>query len=400
MAHHEILIVGGGNAGISVAAQLHQKRPALDIGIVDPSENHYYQPGWTLVGGGVFSAESTRRSQADVIPKGVAWKKACVSAFIPETNRVILDTSESIEYDSLVVCPGVLLDWHKISGAREALGTSGVCSNYEYALASKTWEFLKAFRGGVDLFTQPSTPVKCAGAPQKIMYLADETFRKNGVREKTEIYFTTGGPRLFAIAEYEKTLLEVVKRKKIHLAVQHDLVEIRPVSREAVFDVTTPEGVSQKTFHYDFIHITPPMSPPEALKTSTLAHKEGAFKGWMNVDKGTLQSPLFPNVFGLGDCVGIPTSKTGAAIRKQAPTVIHNLLATLDKRSDRKIYGGYTACPLVTGYGKLVMAEFDYTNKPTPTFPLDQTKERWSMWLVKKYILPFLYWHRILPGKA
>ena len=119
----------------------------------------------------------------------------------------------------------------------------------------------------------------------------------------------------------------------------------------------------------------------------------------MDVDKHTLQHVKFANMFSLGDSSGLPISKTGAAIRKQAPVVVENMLATINHLPLTGIYNGYTSCPLVTGYGKLVLAEFDYDNIPQETFPFDQSKERWSMYQMKRRVLPWLYWNKILPGK-
>lgn len=122
--------------------------------------------------------------------------------------------------------------------------------------------------------------------------------------------------------------------------------------------------------------------------------------GWVDVDKYTLQYVKYSNIFSLGDASGLPTSKTGAAIRKPAPVLVANLLATINKQALSAVYTGYTSFALVTGYGKLVLAEFDYDGKPMETFPFDQSKERWSMYHLKRWVLPWLYWNKILMGQA
>lgn len=132
------------------------------------------------------------------------------------------------------------------------------------------------------------------------------------------------------------------------------------------------------------IHVTPPQSAPDFIRKSKLANETG----WVDIDKNTLQHNRYPNIFSIGDASSLPTSKTGAAIRKQAPILVANLLAALHKKKAVKQYDGYTSCPLVTGYGKLVLAEFDYQNQPKETFPFDQSKERWSMYQLKNMFCP------------
>ena len=251
---------------------------------------------------------------------------------------------------------------------------------------------MSSFKGGTALFTMPNTAVKCGGAPQKIMYLADDHFRKSGVRDKSNVIFASAQGSLFAVEKYRKTLEKVAARKSIDIRLKHNLVEIRPDQKEAIFEhLDTKDRVA---IPFDMIHVTPPMSAPDIIKSSTLANSAG----WVDVDKYTLQHPKFPNVFPIGDCSGLPTSKTGAAVRKQAPVLVQNLISAIQGEPLEAKYDGYTSCPLVTGYGKLVLAEFDYEGKPSETFPFDQSKERLSMYLLKAYALPRLYWHGMLRG--
>jgi sulfide:quinone oxidoreductase len=395
--HHQIVIVGGGTAGITVASQLLLSGARnLDIALIEPSDKHYYQPAWTLVGGGAYKAENTVKNEREVIPESVTWIKDYCQHFDPDRNTVITRDGTQITYDYLVVCPGIQIDWHLIKGLKEALGKEGVCSNYAYEQAPQTWETIKNFKGGTAIFTYPNTPIKCAGAPQKIMYLADDTFRKIGVRDRSKILFCTAGGSIFGVPAYAEPLMKVVKRKAIELKIQHDLKEIKTDTKEAIFDITTDSGVAEVAIKYDMIHVTPPMSAPDFIKNSKLANSEG----WVDVDKYTLQHKVYPNVFSLGDASSLPTSKTAAAIRAEAPVLVQNLLSLIAAKSLDKQYDGYACCPLITGYGKVIFAEFDYDKQPSPTFPLDPTEERYSMWLLKKYGLPYLYWNRMLKGKA
>jgi sulfide:quinone oxidoreductase len=397
--HHQIVIVGGGAAGITVASQLLVKNSKLDIAIIEPSDKHYYQPAWTLVGGGQYKAEDTVKAEASCIPNGVTWIKDYATEFDPDNNTVKTREGKQVYYDYLVVCPGIQIDWNAIAGLKEALGKNGVCSNYAFDCAPYTWEVIRNFKGGNALFTFPATPIKCGGAPQKIMYLADDAFRQNGVRNQTNVMFCSAVGAIFPVPAYAAPLLEVVKSRDIQLKFKHNLKAIRAESKQAVFDVTTDDGVQEVAIPYDMIHVTPPMSAPDFIKTSKLAGTEGPSKGWVNVNKDTLQHNVYPNVFSIGDASSLPISKTAAAIRRQAPVLVDNLLAVMNTNSLTGKYGGYTCCPLITGYGKVIMAEFDYSNQPLSTFPLDPREERYSMWLVKRHVLPWLYWNRMLKGK-
>jgi sulfide:quinone oxidoreductase len=391
---HEIVVIGGGNGGISVAARLCRALRSPDVAIIEPSDKHYYQPLWTLVGGGVFPKKRSEHSEASVIPPAAEWLRDAVAEVQPEQNLLVLASGKTVAYEFLVVAPGIQIDWDKIKGLTESIGKDGVCSNYSYDWVDKTWEFIRSFKGGNAVFTQPSTPIKCGGAPQKIAYLADDHFRRAGVRDKSNVIFATGTPSIFAVKKYADSLTKVVIRKGIDARFRHELTEIRGASKEAVFEnLDTGESV---VLPYDMIHVTPPMSAPDFIKKSALANSDG----WVDVDKGTLQHVRFPNVFGLGDSSSLPTSKTGAAIRKQAPVLVENLLALKRQTKLTGHYDGYTACPLVTGYGRLIMAEFDYDGTPRETFPFDQSKERRSMYLLKAYGLPALYWHGIMTGRV
>jgi sulfide:quinone oxidoreductase len=396
MAHHQIVIIGGGNAGISTAAQLLRKNKSLDIAIVDPADKHYYQPAWTLVGGGAFDITKTERTEASVMPKGVTWIKQKALAFTPDQNLVTLEQGP-LTYDFMIVCPGIQLNWSDIKGLPETLGKNQVCSNYAFETAPYTFECLQQFKGGKAIFHNPSTPVKCGGAPHKIMYLAADYFRKHGLLSKADIQYWSGGAKLFAVPVYEKTLLEVVKRGNIKLHFQYNLTAIDGPNKVATFVGFGDQNKGEEVqVPFDMIHVTPPQSAPDFIRNSVLANSGG----WVDVDKSTLQHVRHANIFSLGDASGLPISKTGAAIRKQAPVVVTNLLDVIAGRQPSATYLGYTSCPLVTGYGKLVLAEFDYNNTPMETFPFDQSKERWSMYQLKREVLPRMYWGAILKGLA
>lgn len=397
--HYQILIVGGGNAGISVAAQLLRKNHKLEIGIIDPSDKHYYQPAWSLVGGGVFDIQKTVRNEADVIPKHADWIQDAVTLFHPENNSLTCKSGHVINYDYLIVAPGIQLDWGKIKGLKENLGKNGVCTNYLFEQAPYTWQTLKNLKSGKAIFTNPNTPIKCGGAPQKIMYLTADYLRKHGLQSKTDVHFYSGGASIFGVKKYADVLNQVISRYKIQTHFNHNLVEIDGDLKLAYFETKNAnDEIIRVSQNFDMIHVTPPQSAPDFIKNSPLSVKDNPL-GWVDLNKDTLQHNRYKNIFGCGDAGSTPNSKTGAAVRKQVPVLVQNLIHLIEGKSMDKIYNGYGSCPLITGYGKLVLAEFDYNNKPMETFPFNQAKERYSMWLLKKLVLPWLYWNKILKGK-
>jgi sulfide:quinone oxidoreductase len=395
LRRYRVVIVGGGAGGISVASRLRRQLPAGSIAIVEPSTKHHYQPLWTLVGGGVCDKAVTERDEASVIPDGVDWVQDAVETFAPDQDLVTLRSGGRLGYERLVVCPGIQLDWHKVEGLAGNVGKHGICSNYSYDTVQHTWPTIEATRSGTALFTHPATPIKCGGAPQKIMYLADSTFRRKGVRNAVRIEFYIGQPEAFTVPHYTRVLEKLMERKGITPHYMRHLVAIRPEERIAVFAPVGGDGPREEV-EYSMIHVTPPMSAPDFVKRSALANEAG----WLDVDRATLRHVRFPRIFGLGDASSLPTSKTGAAIRKQAPVCAANLLSSLDGREPTAAYDGYTSCPIVTDYGKLILAEFDYDKNLRETFPFDQSKERWSMYMLKKHLLPQLYWNGMLKGRA
>lgn len=431
-SHYQVLIIGGGTAGIMVAAQLLRQKNTKDVAIIEPADTHYYQPAWTLVGAGTYDYDKTARPMSSIIPKGVNWIKDKATGFDPENNTVKTDSTGDITYDYLVVAPGLAYDYSLVPGLGEAIDKGVVCSNYTNP--KHTWDVIKNFKGGTALFTQPTTPIKCGGAPQKIMYLAENHFRKSGVKNKTDIVFATAGTIIFGVKEVAQTLMKVVDRKDINLRFYHRLVAVDGDKQIAWYelgkDITAggcvvmagedTEKHLDETFqynykdvkvtvkgdrygiHYDMLHTAPPSVAPKFVKDSVLVNEAG----WVDVDHQTMQHNKYANIFSLGDVSALPTAKTGAAIRKQVPIVVDNidLLIKHDKMGS-KAYKGYSSCPLVTDYGKMVLAEFDYNNNFTPDPKLkqllisDSSKEHWRLWILKKYGLPYLYWNKMMKGE-
>ncbi|NHZ82696.1 TIGR01244 family phosphatase [Massilia sp. CCM 8695] len=398
-AEHAVLIIGGGAAGIATAASLLARAPGLDIAIVDPADVHYYQPGWTLVGGGVFDAARTAHTMASVIPRGVQWIKAAVAAFEPERNAVILDGCRVVRYGQLVVCPGLKLDWHAIAGLSDTLGSNGVTSNYLYHLAPYTWQLVRSLRAGQAIFTQPPAPIKCAGAPQKAMYLAADHWKRGGLLDQVQVDFCSAAPALFGVPEYVPALMEYVNAYGIGLHLGHTLSAVDGPARRATFTRLNAGGEKETiTRAFDLLHVVPPQVAPDFVRVSPLADAAG----WIDVDPATLRHRQWANIHALGDAINTTNAKTAAAARKQAPVVAHNVLAALGQRAGVARYDGYGACPLTVERGKIVLAEFSYGGKLAPSFPswlIDGTRPSRLAWLLKERILPPLYWRGMLKGR-
>jgi sulfide:quinone oxidoreductase len=396
---HDVLIIGGGAAGISTAASILKRRKGSDIAIVEPRTEHYYQPGWTLVGGGVFKREQTERQMASLMPKGVQWIRAACAGFDPERNEAILEDGTRIGYKVLVVAPGLKLNWDAVEGLRDTLGRNGVTSNYLFDMAPYTWELVQAMKGGRALFTQPPMPIKCAGAPQKAMYLACDAWRRRGVLKNMEVEFHNAGGVLFGVKDYVPALMKYVDRYGIGLCFNENLVAVDGGAKTAWFDVTDGEGnVSREAREFDMMHVCPPQTALDFVKNSPLAN-EG---GWVDVDGETLQHNKYGNIFGLGDGGSTPNAKTAAAVRKQAPVVAHNVLCALDGKAPNAVYEGYGSCPLTVERGKIVLAEFRYGGVLDPSVPkwfLDGTKPSWRAWYLKEKMLPDIYFDMMLRGK-
>ncbi|KAG8178477.1 hypothetical protein JTE90_024637 [Oedothorax gibbosus] len=391
----KFLIAGGGTGGITMAAKI-LNMGEKSVTVIEPSEVHYYQPYFTLIGGKKKKLENSNRPTSSVMPKGAKWIKDKVAKFDPASNTVVTESNGMIEYEYLIVALGMKLAFDKVKGLTEALETKGVCSIYSPRTVLKTAQALDDFRSGNAIFTHPVNPIKCGGAPQKIMYLAEEYFSKNGKRDQANIIFNSAIPVFFAVSKYAKALEAVAKSKNISINFLHNLVEVKPDTKEAVFDVLDKTGASlrKEVMKYEMLHVTPPMVAPWVIKSSPLSDASG----FMDINKNTLQSKVFSNVFGLGDCTNAPTSKTAAAVAGQCGVLAQNIKLALDGKALNPKYFGYTSCPLVTGYNKGILAEFNYEMVPEETLPINQRKERSIFFYMKKDLMPFIYWNLMLKG--
>lgn len=392
----DIVVIGGGSAGIGLRASLLKRDPHLNITLIEPNDYHCYQPAWTLVGGGAYDVKKTRRPLADVLPNGVAWIQAAVTDVLPDEQTLVLDSGQRITWNNLIVCPGLRLAWEKIEGLQDTLGHNGVTSNYSYEHAAYTWQLVQQLKGGKAIFTQPAMPIKCAGAPQKALYLSCDHWLKYGHLKNIDVEFNLAGAALFGVPTFVPPLMEYVHKYNARLAFTSNLVKVDGPARKAWFEVKDAEGnatLEEKSF--DLLHVVPPQVAPDFIRQSPLSDAAG----WCEVNPHSLQHLRYPHVFGLGDVCSTTNAKTAAAVRKQIVVVAENLLALRKQAPLPLKYDGYGSCPLTVEKGKVVLAEFGYGGKLLPTFPLDPTRARRSMWFLKATLLPWFYWNGMLKGR-
>ncbi|KAM0554840.1 hypothetical protein ACHAPJ_006574 [Fusarium lateritium] len=398
---HKVVIVGGGSAGLTIGHQLLRsgRFSRDDIALVDPSEWHDYQAGWTLVGGGLKKKDQLRRPLASLIDPKIHHYNDKVQSFKPDQNTISLGNGKKVSYDQLVVCPGIRVDFGSIKGLAEAVHDpqSAVSSIYSYETCDKVARNITSFKKGRALFTHPSGIVKCAGAPQKIMWLALDGWRRAGLydpnlsRSDIQISFATAMPVMFGVPKYSQKLDDLRVQRGVEGLFQHDLVAIE--GNTAV--LAKPDGQNVRK-HFDFLHAVPKMGPHDFVKNSALANDAGL----VDVDEATLRHKTFDNVWSCGDASGLPTSKTAAAITAQAPVLVANLLSTLQNQPLVAAYNGYTSCPLTTEYGKVMLTEFVYGGKPHEMFGslTDQSIPRRAFYHLKKDFFPWVYYQSMVKG--
>ena len=394
-AQPRIVIAGAGAAGLSIANRLARALPNANITLVDRKEIHYYWPGLTLVATGAWPKSKVLERNASFIPKQVNWVKEMIIEFDPDKKRVITDQSKSIEYDYLVVAMGLEYHYRGIEGMDvDAIGQNGLASVYQSPdAAAKSWDAIKkySYEGGEGIFTLPSTPIRCAGAPLKMTLLTLDRLRQNGGMSNAKMHFYSGTNNVFGLPWFNQYVLDLYQQADMGVKFRTELKAVDIGQRIATFENEHGERFDQ---NYDLLHVVPPMRAPASIRHSNLAWTEGnmAAGGWLAVDKDTLQHMTYPEVFGCGDVNGTPRGKTAATVKMSVPIVVENLLAVIRDEEPTATFNGYTSCPLLTKFGSAMLIEFDYQGNLTPTYPfIDPKQESWMAWVMKDQLLKPTY---------
>lgn len=398
-----IVIAGAGAAGLATAARLAAQLDGAKITLIDPRKEHFYQPGFTLVAGGVKAESYVTSTTAEYVPAGVELLTERVAEFDPDANAVVTDSGKRIAYDYLMVTTGLKLDYAAIAGMDvEQIGKNGLGSIYHSPAAAKaTWQALSTFadKGGVGVFSRPATEMKCAGAPLKYTFISDDHLRRRGSRGKAELIYKAHNKAFFSVPIVSEKVRMLFQERGIKTQMERVLQSIDPGKRIATFK--TPEGTEEQP--YDFINVVPPMRAPDAVRNSPLRWQDGPFAadGWMEVDKGNLRHKRYPNVFGIGDVAGVPKGKTAASVKWQVPVAVEHLIASITGKEASAVYNGYTSCPLITRLGRAMLVEFDYKDNLVPSFPgvVAPLEELWVSWVMKTVALKPTY-VSMLRGRA
>ncbi|TQS91303.1 NAD(P)/FAD-dependent oxidoreductase [Arthrobacter sp. TS-15] len=394
---HEVVIIGGGNGGLSLAARL-KRYGVQDIAIIEPKEHHLYQPLFSHIAGGRAQVKEAVRSQESVTPMGVAWIKDKAANVDAKANSVTLASGSEVTYEHLVLCPGLQYNWDAVPGLAEAVHSPYGSCHYEFELAPKLWTLLSSMRSGTVIFTMPSGPVKCAGASQKPMYLACDYWKEQGVLDNIRVVMVQPYPTVFGIPEVDRELDRKIAEYGIELRTNSELVAVNPASRTAT--IRNNADNTSEDLSYDVLNAVPPQSAPDWLKATDLP-AVGDEHGFVEVDTRTLRHPRYPNVWSLGDAAGTANSKAGGALRKQAKVLAKNLLSARKGEPLSQKYNGYSVCPFTVSRNTVVFAEFDHHYQPMPTIPKVATwKESRLSWWVDRDMFPQVYWHLILKGRA
>lgn len=396
-AQHEVVIIGGGNAGISLAARL-QRYGVKDVAVIEPKDHHLYQPLFSHIAGGRAQAQEAIRSQESVTPQGVTWIHDAAAGIDAAANTVTLASGSTVAYGQLVVCPGLQYDWDAVPGLAEAVHSPSGASHYEFELASKAWTLLRSMTSGTAVFTMPAGPIKCGGAAQKPMYLACDYWREQGLLDRIRVVMVQPYPTVFGVPEVDRELDRKIAEYGIELRTNSELVGVDAAGQTATIRDLAAGTV--ENLHYDVLNAVPPQSAPDWLKATDLP-AAGDTGGFVEVDRQTLRHLRYPNVWSLGDAAGTTNSKSGGALRKQTKVVAKNLAAARKGKRLPAKYNGYSVCPFTVSRDTVVFAEFDDRYRPMPTIPRVPTwNESKLSWVVDRDLFPKIYWNLILKGRA
>ncbi|WP_172291939.1 FAD/NAD(P)-binding oxidoreductase [Pseudoruegeria sp. HB172150] len=397
-----IVIIGAGAGGTALANRLVRRLEGADITLIDPRQDHLYQPGLSLVATGLKPASYVVSKTTDWLPRGVTLIAEAAEAIDPDAQTVATSGGQVLAYDYLVVAPGLVLDHDAIEGfSLDLVGQMGIGALYAGpGYAARTWEAAQQFteEGGVGIFTRPATEMKCAGAPLKHTFLIDDIARTAGNRGKMEITYAAPQGALFGVPIVAEKVRMLFGNRGIRTAMQHTLKAIEPGEKRATF--TTADGETE--MEYDYIHVIPPQRAPEVIRQSGLSWADKwTDQGWVECDMATLRHLRYGNIWALGDVAGVPKGKTAASVKWQVPVVEDGLVAAIAGTEPVETYNGYTSCPMITRVGRAMLVEFDYNNDLVPSFPgiIAPLEELWISWLMKEVALKATY-NAMLRGRA
>ena len=413
--HARIVIAGGGTGGMITAARLRRSAPNAEIIVISPNEMHLYQPGQTYVAAGLYEQSDNERRMADLMEDGVKWLQESVVSFEPQNNTLHTDKTGKIVYDYLVVALGVEYDYEAIEGlSKEIIGEHSIASVYLNDMqkgtakgGAITQQWIKDISEAAAskpikvLLSEPATPFKGPGTSLDILFLTQDAakgnapFNKSDVHKNIRLTYVTPKENIFESKEFSQVLEKELKKSPNTTALyRHELLSVDPMKKVA--KLRDSDGkIKEET--YDFLHVTPPMKPPKVLAASPLAIQEGKHKGYLDVDPKTLRHKRYKNVFGIGDILGLELGKSGGSAQVQGVILQDNIAAALEDLKLPMKYNGYTAAPIKTKYGEILLAEYN-KEKALPTFWLDPHKPRWIWWELDLHLLRYFYFSWMMRG--
>lgn len=390
--HAEVVIVGGGNAGISLAARM-LREGAGDVLLVEPSPVHRYRPLLNYVGAGEASPASLERPMASVVPDGCRWVKDAVDAVDPAARTLTTRRGRTIAYSTLVLCPGMIEDWGATPGLVEAYTAGWAGSTYVPSSAPLVWPALEDVTGGTVLFTVPPEPAPCGATALKPLLMACHTWQRSGLLADLDVVLVLPDEEALGVPDADEHLEAVLASYGVRVLRSARVARVDPVIRSV--DITSSTG----QHHLDdvaYAHVVPHYRAPHWVSESGLA--DGGRAGLVDVDPETLRSRRHGDLWAIGDAASIATRSSGGALRKQVKVLAHNIGAAAAGKKLRS-YDGLTVMPVTTSRNRLMLVEADRVGRRPRHAPLDPVKPRWSTWMFDRYVLPQVYFHRILKGK-
>ncbi len=390
--HADVVVIGGGNAGIALAARLRDSG-FDDVAIIEPKVTHHFRPLLSYVGAGLSSTKEMSRKQVSVMPAGVRWIRDAAAAIDADTRLVTLASGATMTYRDVVLTPGSEPDWEAVPGSAQAMLSPSASTNYVVDLAPKTWELIQELRSGRAVFTLPDGPAPCPGAGQKILYMACDYWRSQGVLDDIEVTLVTPDADISENAKIATRLRVWVERYGIRVLASSQVDRVDATAQ--TLDITGPGGTT--TLPYDFWHMTPTHKPQPWIEAAGLSSAGAA--GYVDVDPLTLRHRRIPTVWACGDTAETGASRSGGALREQTEVLAKNLISARGATEMGEEYSGYSVCPYTVSRSQVLFFEFDRDRALRPSFPLMWQRASRLLFFGDRRVLPQIYWHRILNGK-